>query len=330
MGTILVHVAVEEGLVKRSSLEVLSRCRVLGDATGLEVCAVALGSCANNVLGEITAYGPDRILVLADPSLHNPVNRVLIDALTSVIEHTEPEVVVFSSSERIKDILGALSVRVGAAALPEVASFTYDGRRLEVDRPVMAANQLATVESTESCTLVSVLSGAYEAEEKPSDPVVEDFDFTPGEAAGVERLKDPEDILDDTLADAVDLGEARIVVAAGRGVRDENGRALILELAGLFGGATGASRAVVESGLFPASAQIGQTGKVVSPDLYFAVGISGAIQHVAGMANSRVIVAINKDAEAPIFDYATYGLVGDLYEIVPLLIEKLKDLGLRA
>ncbi len=330
MGTILVHLTVEKEHVKRSSLEVLSRSRALGDAIGLEVCAVALGSCANKVLGEIAAYGPDRILVLPDPSLNHPVNRVLIDALTSVIEHTDPEVVVFSSSETVKDILGALSVRVGAAALPEVSSFTYDGRRLEADRPVMAANQVATVESTEPRILVSVLSGAYEPEQKPGDPVVEEFGFAPGEAVGVERLRDPEDISEGTVADAVDLGEARIVVAAGRGVRDEDGRSLILELAGLLGGAIGASRAVVESGLLPASAQIGQTGKVVAPDLYFAIGISGAIQHVAGMVNSRVIVAINKDAEAPIFDYATYGLVGDLYEIIPLLIEKLKGLGLRA
>ena len=123
----------------------------------------------------------------------------------------------------------------------------------------------------------------------------------------------------------VDLADATVVVAAGRGVRDEAGKALVQELAEVTGAAIGASRAVVEMGLFPPEAQIGQTGKVVAPDLYFAVGISGAIQHVAGMTGSRTIVAINKDADAPIFDVATYGIVGDLHQVLPPLIQALRE-----
>jgi electron transfer flavoprotein alpha subunit len=134
-------------------------------------------------------------------------------------------------------------------------------------------------------------------------------------------------ILKEILSSAgsqVDLNEAQVVVAAGRGIKDDEAKKLIDELASVTGAAIGASRAVVETGMFPATAQIGQTGKVVSPTLYFAIGISGAIQHVAGMLNSKVIVAINKDADAPIFQYATYGLVGDLYKILPPLIAELK------
>jgi electron transfer flavoprotein alpha subunit len=123
---------------------------------------------------------------------------------------------------------------------------------------------------------------------------------------------------------AVDLNEARVVVAAGRGVKDEAAKALVEALAEVTGAAIGASHAVVEKGMFPATAQIGQTGKVVSPELYFAVGISGAVQHVAGMNNSRVIVAVNQNADAPIFDVATYGIVGDLYQVLPPLIEEIK------
>ncbi|HYE57784.1 MAG TPA: electron transfer flavoprotein subunit alpha/FixB family protein, partial [Rhodothermales bacterium] len=122
----------------------------------------------------------------------------------------------------------------------------------------------------------------------------------------------------------VDLSEASVVVAAGRGVRDEEARRLVEELAAVTGGAIGASRAVVESGMFPATAQIGQTGKVVAPDVYFAIGLSGAIQHYAGMSGSRVIVAINKDPDAPIMKVATYALTGDLYRILPALIEELR------
>jgi electron transfer flavoprotein alpha subunit len=124
-------------------------------------------------------------------------------------------------------------------------------------------------------------------------------------------------------AGTVDLSEARVVVAAGRGVRDEEGKRLVEDLARVTGAAIGASRAVVDMGLFPATAQVGQTGKVVSPELYFALGISGAIQHTAGMSNSRTIVAVNKDADAPIFKVATYGIVGDLHKVVPVLVREL-------
>ena len=187
--------------------------------------------------------------------------------------------------------------------------------------PVLAAKYLVDVSSDAALTLISVRSGAYQPVESPADselvPVTVDFDSL----SPVSRLRE---ILESSSG-GIDLSEAEVVVAAGRGVKDEEGKALVLELADVLGAAIGSSRAVVESGLFPATSQIGQTGKVVSPDLYIAVGISGAIQHVAGMLNSRTIIAINKDPEAPIFQYATYGLVGDLYKILPALSRAMKE-----
>jgi electron transfer flavoprotein alpha subunit len=180
---------------------------------------------------------------------------------------------------------------------------------------------MARTEARAGLVLVSVRSGAYEAAEAPVEAEVVTVPFTYDEGADKTVLRE----VVRAAGSAVDLSEARVVVAAGRGVRDEAGKQLVEELASALGAAIGASRAVVESGLFPATAQVGQTGKVVSPELYFAIGISGAIQHVAGMTGSRVVVAINKDPEAPIFKYATYGLVGDLYKVLPPLIAALKQ-----
>ena len=186
----------------------------------------------------------------------------------------------------------------------------------------MAAKLLASTTSTHPLVFISVRSGSYEVSEGETVGTVEEVAFDFDEATLGATLRE----IVQTTGDTVDLSEANVVVAAGRGVRDESGKALVDELASITGAAIGASRAVVETGLFPATAQIGQTGKVVSPELYFAVGISGAIQHVAGMNNSRVIVAINKDADAPIFDVATYGLVGDCFKILPVLNAELRKI----
>ncbi|HKI46595.1 MAG TPA: electron transfer flavoprotein subunit alpha/FixB family protein [Balneolales bacterium] len=320
MSTILTYVAVSNGKLKRSSLEVLSHCRELAKVNGYKSEAVIIDSNASRFAEQVAKYGPDTVYVIEHPIFRDHMNQPLLDALEMVVKQSNPMLTAFASTEAVKDVLGALAMRLDAKALPDVASFELKDGAVESLRPIMAAKLMARTKVVGDRMLVSVRSGSYDVSESEIQPEIKKLDFTYNENALKMELRD----IITSSGGGVDLAEAPVVVSGGRGIKDEAGKKMVHDLADLMGGAVGASRAVTESGLFPATAQIGQTGKVVSPQIYFAVGISGAIQHVAGMSNSKVIVAINKDPEAPIFDIATYGLVGDLYKILPPLIEEVK------
>lgn len=322
MSSLLVHIATSEGKIKRSALEVLSRSREVAEANGLSLEAVIIDEKASSFSEEVKKFGPSKIYLVEDQVFKNALNTPVIQALSQVIELSKPKLVTLASTEATKDVIGAVATKLGAAAIPDVATFELTNGKVTTTRPVMAAKVLANTESDADTVLVTVRSGSYDVSESAGDAEIVKVDFSFDESNLRQILKE---VLSSS-GDKIDLSEAEVVVAGGRGLKDENGRKLIEELADVLGAAIGASRAVTESGLFPATLQIGQTGKVVSPQLYFAVGISGAIQHVAGMANSKVIVAINKDPDAPIFQYATYGLVGDLFKILPLLIDEIKKI----
>lgn len=322
MSSLLVHISITDGKIKRSALEVLSRSREVAAANGLALEAVVIDADAASFAEPLKAFGPSKIYTVSHPSFKNALNTPVIEALAKVMEISTPKLVTLASTEATKDVVGAVASKTGAAVIPDVASFDLNDGVVTTTRPVMAAKVLANTESNADTVLVTVRSGSYDVVESPADAevVAVDFDFDDG---GLRQVL--KEILSSS-GDKVDLSEAEVVVAGGRGLKDESGKQLVEELADVLGAAVGASRAVTESGLFPATLQIGQTGKVVSPQLYFAIGLSGAIQHVAGMSNSKVIVAINKDPDAPIFQYATYGLVGDLFKILPLLIEEIKKI----
>jgi len=322
MSTILVYLPTADGNIKRSALEVLTQARNEAQKNNLAVHALIVDANPENFTEKAAEYGAQVVHTEKNPMFNQHLNAPLIQALEAAIKSCGANYFVTPSMEATKDIMGALAARLNAGVLPDVASFEIEENSVVALRPVMAAKVLQKVKATGSLILVSVRSGSYDAVTAPVSASENALSFEPDTNSIKAYLRE----IIKASAGGVDLSEANVVVAGGRGIKDAEGRKMLEDLAELMNGAVGASRAVTESGLFPATAQIGQTGKVVSPELYFAVGISGAIQHVAGMSNSKVIVAINKDADAAIFQYATYGIVGDLYKIMPLLIEEVKKL----
>jgi electron transfer flavoprotein alpha subunit len=283
----------------------------------------------------------DTVWSATDESFKEHNNQALLAAVQTAHSQAtdlgaKPSVVAMASTEGVKDILGALSMRLGASVVADVSEFGVvaegDGLQLTATRPVMASKAQTQVQATAKHVMVSVRSGSYgileaagghEGGTPTHQPVkIEHLIIEQTDSKLQTQIRE----IITAAADTIDFNEAEAIVAAGRGVKDETAKALIAELAGVLNAGIGASRALTEAGVYDPSVQIGQTGKVVAPQLYISVGISGAIQHVAGITNSKVIVAVNKDADAPIFEVADYGIVGDLYEVLPALIAEIKRL----
>jgi len=322
MSSILTYIAITEGKIKRSSLEVLSHCKDIANTNGLRCEAVIIDEHASSFTSEVSNYGASKIYTISEEIFSKHQNGSLIRALSTVIDASSPKVIAFASTESTKDILGALAANLNAGVVADVSSFSIDGDKVVAQRPMMAAKIMGNVDVSGNTIVVSVRSGSYDLIVNPTESEIIEL------SSGIAE-KDLRSTLREIITatgETIDLNEAEAIVAAGRGVKDEEAKQLITELATALNAGVGASRALTEAGIYDPSLQIGQTGKVVSPQLYIAVGISGAIQHVAGMANSKVIVAINKDADAPIFEVADYGIVGDLYKILPPFIQEIKNI----
>ena len=308
-----------DNVFRKVTFEALSEGRRLADAIGCDLTAVAIGSGVESIAGELANYGADKILVADDPGFGDYLTDVYTDALAKVIEQEKPRAIILGATMQGKDLASRLAARIEAPLAMECIGVRSEGDNLIATRPMYGGKIIADVALNGSPQMVAVRPNAMSIVTNSKDVSVEKLAITPSAS----QLK----LVDKTLETGkVELTEADIIVSGGRGMGGPD-YTVVEELAAALGGAVGASRSAVDEGWRPHSDQVGQTGKVVSPNLYIACGISGAIQHLAGMSSSKVVVAINKDAEAPIFSKADYGIAGDLFEVVPAITEEVKKLS---
>lgn len=316
--------------------ELIGKGKDLAADLNTEVTAVLLGSDIKGLVDELAAYGADRVIVVDDPQLKEYRTEPYAHALASVIEKYKPEVFLVGATAIGRDLGPRVSARIHTGLTAdctqlEIGDFPINpipGReqkhnQLLMTRPAFGGNTIATIACPEfRPQMATVRPGVMQKRQRVegAKAVIEEFNpgFTPDNKY-VEIL----DIVK-AVSDTVDIMDAKILVSGGRGLGNAENFKMLEDLAEVIGGTVSCSRAVVDAGWKPKDLQVGQTGKTVRPNVYFAIGISGAIQHLAGMEESDLIIAINKDETAPIFDVADYGIVGDLNKIVPALTEKLK------
>jgi electron transfer flavoprotein alpha subunit len=314
-----------EGELRKISFELVSEARRLADKMGQPVTAILLGSNIKEKAAELGKYGADKVLVADD----NRLATYTTDAYTSVIaqlaQAQEPSIILLGASVQGKDLSARLAARLGVGVAQDCVAFSIEDANLVAKRPIYAGKAYATVTYADSVPQIATarpnVFEVNEPDESRSAEVV-DAEFSLDDS----QLKTKVVEVIQEAGGKVDLTEAEKIVSGGRGMKGPEEFAILEALADLIAATVGASRSAVDAGWRPHSDQVGQTGKVVSPNLYIACGISGAIQHLAGMSTAKVIVAINKDPDAPIFTKADYGVVGDLFEVVPALTEELKKI----
>lgn len=319
------------------AFELLGKAKDLAKDLDTDVTAVLIGSEVKDLADELAAYGADKVIVVDDPELKEYRTEPYTHALASVINEYKPEIMLVGATAIGRDLGPRVSARVATGltadcTVLEIGDFplvAIPGReqkhnQLLMTRPAFGGNTIATIACPEfRPQMATVRPGVMKKapKVKGAKAVIEEFNpgFTPN-SQYVEIL----DIVK-AVTDTVDIMDAKILVSGGRGMGGPDNFKILEELAEAIGGTVSCSRAVVDAGWKPKDLQVGQTGKTVRPNVYFAIGISGAIQHLAGMEESDIIVAINKDETAPIFDVADYGVVGDLNKVVPMLTEKIKE-----
>ncbi|HYI10621.1 MAG TPA: electron transfer flavoprotein subunit alpha/FixB family protein [Thermoanaerobaculia bacterium] len=313
MAGVLVFTEIVDGKLKKASREALSIGRKLAEAAGGNLMAFATDAAAAEEAGR---YGAKKVYV-ANPGPY--VTESYTAALAQAVQEAQPSVLLFAGSSNGRDLAPRLAARLGVGVASDVDRLEWTDGKLRARRPVYSGKAFATVEVTGTPAIATTRPNAFPAEEAGGGAAeVVNLTVETGDArVKLVETKAPE-------SDEISLAEADIIVSGGRGLKEAANFSYVRDLAHAIGGAVGASRAVVDAGWIDHQHQVGQTGRVVSPNLYIAAGVSGAIQHLAGMSSSKHIVAINKDPEAPIFRVADLGIVGDLFQILPVLTEEVK------
>src|SRR6266567_8988389 len=314
----LVLIEHDRQCVKRASLHGITLARQLGG----EYALLVLGQGLDEIAASLVSYGAFAVIVADDPALTEPLADRYAAVIVEAARKYDSRTVLGTSSTFSKDILPRAAALLDAPMVTDVLAIEGKAGSISYHRPINAGSMLATVKMEGDCRVLTVRATAFEPPAADAAPCpIKRFHLDAASLPnGIQFISREE-----RKSDRPDLTEARVVVSGGRPLKDkETFERLVGGLADALGGAIGATRAAVDAGMAPNDYQIGQTGKVVAPELYIALGISGAIQHLAGIKDSRIIVAINKDPDAPIFQMATYGLVGDLHRIVPQLIESIR------
>jgi electron transfer flavoprotein alpha subunit len=316
--TVLVITEQNEGRFRKVTYEALSVGRRIAESMGAELCAAVLGNGVQTIAAEPAQYGAVRTLVADDAILSDYTTEAYTQVAAELAGMLNPSVIVLGATSQGKDLAARLSARLDAALATDCIALDYQNQQVVARRAMYGGKILADVVLTGQPAIAAVRPNTMTISRKAVEGAIEKIaiSVTPPKAQVVGKQLE---------SGKVELTEADVVVSGGRGMGGAD-YAVIEALAGVLGGAVGASRSAVDEGWRSAADQVGQTGKTVSPTLYIACGISGAIQHLAGMSSSKVIVAINKDPEAPIFSKADYGIVANLFEAVPLLAEAVKKL----
>lgn len=307
-----------DGVLRKISHEVVTAAQRLGGAVEAVVCAAGVVQGAD----QAAKFGADKIVTLTNPAFAKYAPEACAQALAERAKQGGHRSIVFAASATGKDLAPRVAAKLGVGVAADITDLATDGAAIVVTRPVYAGKALLKVRVAAQPAVLSLRPNVFTPVERPKAGAAETVAVNvPAGRVTVREIKA-------APAGTLDVAEAQVIISGGRGLKEPANFKVLEELARAFGGqaAVGASRAVVDAGWRAHADQVGQTGKTVSPSLYIAVGISGAIQHLAGMRTSKVIVAINKDKDAPIFKVADYGVVGDLFEIVPKLTEEIRKL----